>query len=137
MAHLLLPQGHHKINAYLIVKYFIDKNEAKNLPKLLNFRRELAWQMIENFLDHLEAQEDEGAASCNAYNVHKHCPAPHYAWYYNGRVWVLGAEDKYQQYKCKGIECKKFTQSNGVWNLSILLCSNCHVKHCINCVLQT
>ncbi len=126
-----------EINAYLIVKYFIYKNDPKNLPKLLNFRRELAWQMIESFCDHSEPQQDEGAASRDAYEVHKHCPAPHYARYYNGRVWVLGARDKYQQYKCRGIGCKKCTCSYCACTPAVWLCCHCHVKHCIDCVWET
>ncbi len=35
-----------KINVYFFVKYFMYNIDPKNLSKLLNIRRELAWQMI-------------------------------------------------------------------------------------------
>ncbi len=73
--------------------------DPKNLPKQLNFRRELAWQMIEHYHVHLEAPEDEGASAWDTYKVHEHCAGFHNAWYHNDRLWVLGAKDKYQQYK--------------------------------------
>lgn len=49
-----------EINACLIVIYFIYKMDPNNQPKLLNFMRELVWQMIKSFCDSFTEPEDEG-----------------------------------------------------------------------------
>ncbi len=74
------------INIYLIDEYFIQKMEPKNLLKLLNFRRELALQLIKS--QHNNYGLDDSEATQKTFNIHEHCIAPQNAQYENGQIWI-------------------------------------------------
>ncbi len=124
-----------EVNIDLILKHFIFNEDPNTLPKLLAFRRELAWQMINNvFLrdtNHIAVSEE----AASTHNIHEYAVTPHRAKYFNGQVWVLGAKQKYQQYQCSWPGCKQHCCHYCVCNPSVWLCSNCHIKHCIECIL--
>ncbi len=123
-----------EINAYLTVKHFVYHEDPDKLPKLLHFRRELAWQMFDNSFLKDASKNDDFEKAVSSHNVHDYAVAPHHVKYYNGRVWVLGASYKYQQYQCKTPGCKQRCRHYCVCNPGVWLCSNCHIKHCIECV---
>ncbi len=125
-----------EINTYLVIRHFVFKTkDPQVVPKLLAFRRELAWLLIDNeFFPKTTEENKKVEEKTLSENNHWHAVAPKNAHYFNGRRWILGAKDPYQQYQCKWPGCKKRCRHFCVCNPSVWLCSNCHVQHCIDCV---
>ncbi len=113
----------------------LKSDDPTTLPKLINFCCELAWQMIDNEF----ARKDDIRANLEAVvgpnAIHKLAVAPVHAKYFNGCRWILGAKYKYQAYKCHGLNCKSHTRNYCICTPSVWMCSECHVKHAVDCAL--
>ncbi len=122
-----------KINTYFTICHFVYKSKApKIVPKLLDFCNEFVWQMIENAnvsTDEVVNDMEVSIDNCNSLNF---ATAPCHIHYFSGWTWILGAKQKYQQYKCKRSGCKEQTSHYCTCNPSVWLCSGCYIQHCLD-----
>ena len=123
-----------EVNAYLAFRKFIwHKKDDKDIPTLREFRRNLAISLIEN--EFLNTPEEEirkskrGRLSTEDRHVALSAP-PHAQVFVNGK-WKKNAKFKYQQYTCRGTNCKKKTRLYCKCNPGHWLCSSCHLVHVV------
>ena len=116
-----------EINAYLFLRYFkyADASVA-GCPTLLNFRRDLAWQLIHNrWLP--EAEREVNGRIDNEHILER---APKFARIYRNRQWECSAGTMYQQYRCRS-GCRRRIRTFCACSPGIWMCASCHVNHCI------
>ena len=116
-----------EVNAFLVVRYFQHGNSRDTAPKLLTFRRQLAWQLINNpYLENDEAQNQMVLIG----TAHTLLRAPTFASAYRNRGWERLAKQKYQQYKC-GRNCGRRVRTYCPCNPTKWLCAQCFGNHCL------
>ncbi len=117
-----------------VIVYLILKNnvhEDKELMICLEFHHKFAWLFIKNKLVRDEAEMERLNIRIGEQS-RIHAPAPHFVRYFNGQVWILGAAQGCQTYKCKGENCKTHTHHTCSCNEGIWLCPSCCVKNCLD-----
>lgn len=117
-----------EVNSYLFLRYFLfDDGTKDGAPLFLDFRRKLAWELIQN--EWIMRHEADTIFPIS--DEHKLERAPPHARKFRNRQWVCDAKAKYQQYMCSthcGTKIRTFCKcSPGVW-----ICSDCHVKHVLD-----
>jgi len=122
-----------EVNVYLAFKYFVWS--AEDCPKLLTFRKNLAWAFIYN--DYLDAEVVEVRKSKRA-KVQRHslASAPPGARKYLGGKWDCSAKKTYQQYTCKTIGCQKLIRTYCTCSIGHWMCKDCHLNHIAECCSQ-
>ncbi len=118
-----------EVNIYLTKKFFTW--DPEKVPTYLKFRRDFAWDLIDNPV--LEVEEDKRrTALVGLCDEHKLIKAPPHARSYARRRWKCDAKIPYQQYKCRGVEgqkCKKKIRTSCSCNPGHWMCAGCHVIH--------
>jgi hypothetical protein len=130
-----------EVNCFLAFKYFVWKPSNLNkIPTLHQFRRDLALKLI--FNHHLKSEDNLRYSKRlkqqekNTYEAHALVSAPPRAKkFFNGR-WICQANKKYQQYTCKGINCKKKVRTCCKCSLGTWLCKSCHGIHLVEEVMK-
>ena len=119
-----------EVNIYLAMKYFIWEQQEKFT--LLQFRKHFAWALIYNdFIDEENCERRESKRKkIEQHKLEK--PPPFSRSYIDGK-WTKGAKKPYQQYKCRTVGCKKQVRTYCSCTVGHWLCSDCFVKHCIEC----
>lgn len=124
-----------EVNAYLVMRHFVWDDEET--PTYLNFRRELAWELIENPM--LEGEKETATQNVRRLrSTHQLITAPKHANRWDGRGWKKEAKFPYQQFTCKGADGEKCTKRGhkirtycsctpGKW-----MCKDCHIVHWLN-----
>ena len=112
-------------NAFLSLRYFVFRRNPDGCPTLLEFRRDLAWQMINNpFLQ----RENEAGEILVEGPVHDLKTAPNNAKMFRYGRWICTAKYKYQQYHCR-MRCGKRTRLFCSCNPGYWVCQQCHHRH--------
>ena len=114
-----------EVNAFLILRYFFYCGlHQEGMPGILEFRRKLAWKIINNIC----IGEWEGGGELFPESIHRFINASRNARRYQNRRWICTADTAYQQYSCRFKYRKKIRTycicTPGVW-----ICSYCYVKH--------
>ena len=122
-----------EVNIYLYLRWKIWRNvDEENVPTLHQFRKRLAFALIDNQYIIVEKAEAAVTRSTKP-SDHKLRRCPNFAKTYMDGRWILSAKSMYQQYRCRGRGCKKMVRtycecSPGVW-----MCNDCYSNHCYEC----
>ena len=121
-----------EVNVYLVFKSMVYVGDlASFLPDHVQFRRKLAWQLIDNQWlpkdDVVGASEDRGLPGVQ----HDICSAPPHATEYRNRKWRLGAKAPYQQYTCRWPECATRCRTCCPCTPGVWLCPSHVVEHSV------
>ncbi len=93
-----------EVNVYLSMQQFVWDDDAT--LTYLNYRRELAWELIDNPL--LEnVRESSGDSIRRLWSTHSLKLAPRHANNWDGHGWKKQAKFPYQQFTCKGADSEK------------------------------
>ncbi|KAL3793797.1 hypothetical protein ACHAWO_013675 [Cyclotella atomus] len=114
-----------EVNCYLAFKYFVWD---ETVPTLVEFRRYLAWALINNPLISAVDEEDFEPETFNE-GVHDIATAPNHASGYRNRSWVCEAQQRHQQYHCKWQGCSVRTRNYCTCTPGYWLCPSHIVKH--------
>ena len=88
-----------EVNTYLVLKHFVFIGDlAPMLPDYVDFRRKLAWQLIDN--QWLPKDQSVADLSDNGLPgvAHDIATAPNHASEWKDGFWIIGAKAKYQKY---------------------------------------
>ena len=92
---------------YLTMRHFVWCCEEK-VQQMLDFRRELAWALINN--PHLMTAPQSAVktrAQSNPFGLHQLSTCPRHTSSHDGRDFILGAPHPYNQFTCKANRCSK------------------------------
>ena len=116
-----------EVNAYLIYRYFVHPTRSDGPSTLLEFRRKLAWQLINNPYLPKTDERDHNVFMLGQEQGHSLRRAPLGARRYRNRQWEVDTSVPYRQFRCSN-KCGMCTRtycscSPGVW-----ICTRCHVE---------
>ena len=119
-----------EVNVYLYLRWKIWRNLTDgNMPTLHQFRKRLAYALIDNKYINVEKAEAAVTRSMNP-KKHKLCRCPNFAKNYEDGRWNLTAKAMYQQHRCRGRGCKKMVRTYCACLPGVWMCGDCHPKHC-------
>ena len=118
-----------EVNAYLAFRYFVWNGEKK--LNFHTFRKQLAFGLMYNDWVGPEQPYERSMRSTARRTLHEIHTAPLFARSYNGRKWLCTAKGKYQQYVCRGANCKKPVRTYCRCNPGNWLCTSCHLLHVV------
>jgi hypothetical protein len=115
-----------EVNCFFAFKYFVWDKTA--VTTLVQFRRDLAWALINN---PLIPAVDEEIFEPETFNegTHDIATAPNHASCYRNRSWVCEAKQPHQQYFCKWQGCSTCTRNYCTCTPGYWLCPSHIVKH--------
>ena len=119
-----------EVNIFKTFEYFVwEKDQVPG--SLVKFRRRLAQAFINN--DYLNIEEPRGSSRAKKKQKLEHClrAAPRHASKYVGGRWQKKSRAKYQQFVCRGGQCKKQVRTYCSCMVGHWLCKDCHVQHMI------
>ena len=118
-------------NLYLALRFFVYVGaQKKNLPKYLDFRRNLAWAFIDN--PHLPKEPAEPLSPFFTQLVdHTLQTAPPHARIYMNRKWVTDAKTRYPQFTCSVPLCKKTIRTYCACTPGVWLCVDHMIEHAV------
>jgi hypothetical protein len=119
-----------EVNAYLIYRYFVHPTRSDGPSTLLEFRRKLAWQLINNPYLPKTDERDHNVFMLGQEQGHSLRRAPLGARRYRNRQWEVDTLVPYRQFRCSnkcGMRTRTYCScSPGVW-----ICTRCHVEHAV------
>ena len=120
-----------EVNVFKAFEYFVW-DEGQVPQSLVQFRRRLAQAFIDN--EYLKSHEPRTSKRSQKRQRLEHClrTAPCHASKYVGGRWQKKARAKYQQYVCRGGQCKKQVRTYCSCMVGHWLCKDCHVQHMID-----
>ena len=129
-----------EVNAFLAFRYFIwDRKLLPKLP-LIQFRRKLAIQLINNEHHQRDLQERSHTAPKERRSkrhrdlpIHEHLAAPNHASFFSAGTWKCNSTTKYPQYTCKSAGCKTRIRSYCSCSPGVWLCKQCYYAHVEAC----
>ena len=117
-----------EVNLYLFLRWKCWRTLHENCPTLHQFRKRLAFCLIENkYFVSEEAEKKVLRSSTSKQHKIERCPT--FAKKFSLGKWDCSAKAMYQQHRCTGRKCKKMIRtfckcSPGVW-----LCDDCFSTH--------
>ena len=118
-----------EVNVFLTLKSFIFiGRQVNNLPNYLTFRKDLAWELINNPL-RTKPQDDAAQLETLESRDHDIQSAPPHASAWRNRKWVCDAKQRNQQYTCKWPGCHVRTRNYCICTPGYWLCASHIVKH--------
>ena len=126
-----------EVNVFFAFCYFAWK-EKKVQPTLHEFCRAFALALIHNeYLPVDDKTEKKGVVnSWKRRNVlHELMQAPRHASRFDGRKWICNSKARYQQFACRGANCKNYIGTYCGCDPSRWLCQRCHQDHLIHTVI--
>ena len=141
-----------EVNTWLALRHFLWKGNESKTKTLLEFRRELSQQMIDNdWLDSDESSNSESSEwtgtdesstggrkrkrskrSERLFLQQPHdlvtCPR-HAQKYLSSGTWILNAKDPYQKHVCTTLKCKKFVRTYCSCGVGHWMCVDCWGNH--------
>ncbi len=124
-----------EVNLFLVMKFFVwTKGNVKN-QTYLDFRRKLAWELIDNaILKQKEAAVEERRMMLR--NNHKHLNAPTHARCFKNGKWDRTNKQPYQQYKCRTVSCREKIRTYCSCNIGEWMCKDCYGQHMVEVTKQ-
>ena len=117
-----------EVNCFLAFQFFVWNGP---IPTLVDFRRELAWALINNPLIEDAGEQAFEPETLNI-GLHDIGTAPTHASGYVNRSWQCTAKQPNQQYTCKWVGCSVRTRNFCVCTPGYWLCPSHIVKHAMN-----
>lgn len=110
-----------EVNMFLGQKHFVwDSAEQQTL---LDFRRDLAWDLILNPYRVVSPQQPRTSKRLrNNIVTHEKAKCPPFTSHWNGTKFVTDAPHKYNQFTCRGHGCKKRVRTYCVCNPGWWMC---------------
>ena len=122
-----------EVNVYLYLRWKIWKHtDEKEMPTLHQFRKRLAFALIEN--ESLICTQAEAIQTrSKKEQKHQKKTAPHHAKIFTYGRWDCTAKYKYQQHRCRGRGCKKMVRTYCACFPGVWLCDSCLGDHRDEC----
>ena len=117
-----------EVNLYLYLRYTVWKNSTEEMPTLHQFRKRLAFALIENKWIVKEDEEVKRRSKRKGHQ-HEHRTCPVHARAFVCGKWDCTAKSKYQQHICKTSGCKSPTRLFCSCNPGFWMCKHCFPKH--------
>ncbi len=108
--------------------FFVWKKDQENFLTYLNFRRNLAWELIDNpILKQSRAAVAERRMMLH--NEHKPSTLPTHAKRFKRGWWDCSNKQPRQQYTCRTFSCDKTIQTYCSCSVGEWMCKDCYGQH--------
>ena len=123
-----------EVNAFLACRFFIWNKRTKKNPTLHQFRKQLAYQMIENKWRKVERGEITVRRKSKRIKItQSHTLESALVGakkYFGDGKWYFSTTTKYPQFTCTQQNCKTRVRSFCSCSIGRWLCKTCHLEHC-------
>lgn len=128
-----------EVNTFLALRFFSwtkTKTSSSKSPSLVQFRRKLALQLINNEfykeeLNERKSSEDKYQRKSKRQKIlnHQLLTAPPHASFFSHARWTCQAKTMYPQYTCRTPGCKRRVRTSCQCNEGHWLCNRCFSRH--------